>query len=86
MFVYILASKSRVLYVGVTNDLARWVWESERNCGWFHAPIRIDRLVYYEASVDPAGAISREKQIKGWDDPSHALGVTRTPSALDSAF
>ena len=67
MFVYILASKTRVIYVGVTNDLARRVWEHRSGAvGGFTRRYGVDRLVYYEACVDPAGAIRREKQIKGW--------------------
>jgi putative endonuclease len=67
MFVYILASKTRVIYVGVTNDLVRRVWEHRSGVvAGFTRRYGVDRLVYYEASVDPAGAVSREKQIKGW--------------------
>jgi putative endonuclease len=67
MFVYVLASKTRVLYVGVTNDLVRRVWE---HCSGivpgFTRRYGVHRLVYYEPVGDPAGAIRREKQIKGW--------------------
>jgi len=67
MFVYIMASKTRVIYVGVTNDLARRVWEHrDGTVAGFTRRYGVDRLVYYEFSVDPAGAIRREKQIKGW--------------------
>jgi putative endonuclease len=67
MFVYILASKTRVIYVGVTNDLVRRIWEHRSGAvAGFTRRYGVDRLVYYEACVDPAGAISREKQIKGW--------------------
>ena len=67
MFVYILTSKSPVLYVGVTNDMFRRMWE-HRNGAFpgFTRRYGVDRLVYYEAASDPAAAISREKQIKGW--------------------
>jgi putative endonuclease len=67
MFVYILASKTRAIYVGVTNDLVRRVWERRSGAvAGFTRRYGVDRLVYYEACPDPAGAISREKQIKGW--------------------
>ena len=66
MFVYILASKSRVLYVGVTNDLVRRVWEHRSGAiPGFTRRYGVHRLVYYEAVDDPASAIRREKQIKG---------------------
>ena len=67
MFVYILASKTRVLYVGVTNDLIRRLWEHRSGAvPGFTRRYGVDRLVYYEISAEPARAIAREKQIKGW--------------------
>ena len=65
--VYIMASKSRTLYTGVTNDLERRVLEHRcKLVPGFTARYNIDRLVYYEVCGDPRAAISREKQIKGW--------------------
>jgi putative endonuclease len=58
MFVYVLASKTRVLYVGVTNDLVRRVWEHRSGTvAGFTRRYGVDRLVYYETLGDPAGAI-----------------------------
>ena len=66
-YVYILASRFRTLYVGVTNDLDRRVLEHrERRPGTYTARYRINRLVYFEIYSHPADAIAREKQIKGW--------------------
>ncbi|HEY7675279.1 MAG TPA: GIY-YIG nuclease family protein [Burkholderiales bacterium] len=66
-FVYILASKSRRLYVGVTNDLERRVYEHKQKLAdGFTRQYRIDRLVHYEETSDVLAAIEREKQIKGW--------------------
>ena len=65
-FVYILASKSRKLYVGVTNDLERRVYEHKQKLAdGFTAKYRIDRLVHFEETPDVLAAIEREKQIKG---------------------
>ena len=65
--VYIMASKSRTLYTGVTNNLERRVLEHRRKLvPGFTARYNIDRLVYYEACGDPRAAISWEKQLKGW--------------------
>jgi putative endonuclease len=65
--VYIMASKSRTLYTGVTNNLERRVLEHRRKLvPGFTARYNIDRLVYYEVCGDPRAAISREKQLKGW--------------------
>ena len=66
-YVYIMASRSRVLYVGVTNDLTRRVDEHKRslNAG-FTSRYRVTRLVYFEEFADIRDAIAREKAIKGW--------------------
>ena len=66
-WVYILASQSRVLYVGVTNDLHRRITEHRRHeVAGFTAKYRVDRIVHCEDSDDIEAAITREKQIKGW--------------------
>jgi putative endonuclease len=66
-FVYILASRSRNLYVGVTDNLERRVWQHREGLiPGFTTRYRIHRLVYYEMLDDPRAAIAREKQIKGW--------------------
>ena len=65
-FVYILSSRSRVLYVGVTRDLAaRIARHREGRLPAFTARYRVDRLVYFEHTSDIRAAIAREKQIKG---------------------
>ncbi len=56
-----------VLYTGVTNDLPRRVFEhKEKLVPSFTGRYNINRLVYYEVTSDPYGAITREKQIKSW--------------------
>jgi putative endonuclease len=66
-FVYILSSRSRNLYVGITGDLIRRMWEHHTHVVAGHtARYRINRLAYFEIVSDPASAIAREKQIKGW--------------------
>lgn len=66
-YVYILASRSRVLYVGVTNDLARRVNEHKQgSVPGFTTRYRVTRLVYFEEFADIRDAIAREKEIKGW--------------------
>src|SRR5881409_4149720 len=65
--VYIMASRSRVLYTGVTNDLVRRVDEHKRGLTpGFTSRYRVSRLVYFEAFGDVRDAIAREKQLKGW--------------------
>jgi putative endonuclease len=66
-YVYILASRSRNLYTGMTNCLERRVYEHKRHLiPGFTARYRIERLVYCEAFRDVRAAIAREKQIKSW--------------------
>ena len=66
-FVYIMASRSRTLYTGVTNDLVRRVNEHKHgHIPGFTMKYRVTRLVYYEATPSISVAIGREKQIKAW--------------------
>ncbi len=65
--VYIMASASRVLYVGVTNDLLRRVREHQQKLvQGFSSRYRVSELVYFEPFGQIGAAIAREKQIKGW--------------------
>ncbi len=67
LYVYIMASRSRVLYTGVTNNLGSRVSEhGMASPGTFTARYRITRLVYFEIIAGPRNAIAREKQIKSW--------------------
>ena len=66
-YVYLLASRSRVLYIGMTNDLERRV--REHRLGEFEGftkKYRVHRLVFFESFHDARTAIAREKQLKGW--------------------
>ncbi|NMG11456.1 GIY-YIG nuclease family protein [Brasilonema sp. UFV-L1] len=66
-YVYILSNRSKTLYTGVTNDLIRRVYEHKQKLiPGFTQKYNIDRLAYYEETVDVTVAIAREKQIKGW--------------------
>jgi len=67
-YVYLLASKSRRLYVGVTNNLERRLFEHRAKLlDGFTKQYNIDRLVYFEQTSDILSAIAREKQIKSWN-------------------
>ncbi|MFP6594040.1 MAG: GIY-YIG nuclease family protein [Dehalococcoidia bacterium] len=66
-YVYILASRSKVLYVGVTNDLERRLAQHRSNSDrGFVARYNVDRLVWFGDTDDVVSAIEIEKQIKGW--------------------
>jgi len=66
-YVYFVASKSRVLYIGMTNSLQRRIWEHQHDLiDGFSKQYRCHRLVYYESCDDVRNAIDREKQLKRW--------------------
>ncbi len=66
-YVYIMASDSGTLYVGVTNNLLRRIQEHKsREIKGFSKKYNCKKLVYYEWGNDVSGAIDREKQLKGW--------------------
>jgi putative endonuclease len=66
--VYILASgKHGTLYIGVTNDLVRRVYQHKNKLiKGFTTQYKVDHLVWYEAYDDPTSAITREKELKKW--------------------
>jgi len=62
-----MASRSRVLYVGMTNNLARRVREHRRQEGnGFTAQYDVTRPVWYRPFSRARDAIAAEKRIKGW--------------------
>jgi putative endonuclease len=66
-YVYLVASKSRVLYIGVTSRLEERIREHKAGSfDGFTAQYRVHRLVCYEAFQNIVPAIRREKQIKSW--------------------
>ena len=67
-YVYILASKRNgTLYIGVTNDLIKRVYEHKNNLiEGFTNKYKVHRLVYYETTSEITSALHREKQLKKW--------------------
>jgi putative endonuclease len=66
-FIYIMASHSRVIYVGMTNDLPRRVAQHQQKLiEGFTQKYNVTRLVHYEMTEDVHAALAREKQIKAW--------------------
>lgn len=86
-YVYILASKLRTLYIGVTNDLPRRVWlHKAKVIKGFTSRYNVTRLVYFEETDDIGAAIHREKQLKGWRRSKKiALIETANPQWADLA-
>jgi putative endonuclease len=67
-YVYILTNKSnKVLYIGVTNDLERRMYEHKNKMiDGFKKKYNLTKLVYFEATTNINSAIEREKQLKNW--------------------
>ncbi|MBO5049552.1 MAG: GIY-YIG nuclease family protein [Oscillospiraceae bacterium] len=69
-YVYILSnSTNTVIYTGVTNNLLRRVYQHKNKMDpkSFSAKYNVHKLVFFEETSDAYSAISREKQIKGWN-------------------
>ena len=66
-YVYIMTNRSGTLYIGVTNDLTRRVYEHKNKLiPGFTTKYNIDRLVYFESTSNIEAAIAYEKKLKGW--------------------
>ena len=68
-YVYILSnSTNSTLYVGITNDLRRRLYEHKNNLiPGFTEKYNIHKLVYFEKTTDVKAAIQREKRLKKWN-------------------
>ncbi len=68
-YVYILASKRNgTLYIGVTSDLLKRVWEHKNDLvAGFTRRYHVHQVVWYEAHERMESAILREKQLKEWN-------------------
>ncbi len=67
VWVYIMASKSRAIYTGVSGHLHQRVWEHKNDLiEGFTQKYKCHRLVHFESFDDIRNAIEREKEIKGW--------------------
>jgi putative endonuclease len=66
-YIYIMTNRSGTLYIGMTNDLVRRVYQHKKKIvEGFTQRYNIDRLVYYEETNDVRVAQERERQLKGW--------------------
>ena len=67
-YVYLLTNwNNQVMYVGVTNDLERRIYEHKNKLvDGFTKKYNVEKLVYFETTSDVLVAIEREKQIKKW--------------------
>ena len=66
-FIYIVASKSGVLYVGSTSDLVRRIYQHRHGLiPGFTKQYNVDRLVWWETTPNSRAMVEREREIKGW--------------------
>ena len=85
-YVYILTNFSnKVMYIGVTNDLQRRLYEHKNKLlAGFTKQYNVHKLVYYEYTMDVNAAIAREKQLKGWNrSKKNSLVETMNPEWRD---
>jgi len=66
-FVYIISNNSKTLYIRMTNDLKRRIYEHKNKLiEGFSKKYNLNKLVFYEQTSDVKAAIAREKQLKNW--------------------
>jgi putative endonuclease len=66
-YIYIMANRSKGLYIGVTNNLERRLYEHKYQLvEGFTSKYQMKCLVYFEEMSDVYAAIAREKHLKGW--------------------
>jgi putative endonuclease len=84
-FTYIVASRSLTLYIGMTGNLHKRVFEHKRKSfDGFSSAYNCNRLVWFERFFDPRNAIAREKQLKGWKRAKKiALIAKSNPTRID---
>lgn len=83
-FTYIMASRSHTLYIGMTGDLHKRVFQHKwREHDGFTAKYNCDRLLWFERFQEVTQAIAREKQLKGYRQRKIALIEQTNPAWVD---
>ncbi|MCL2756443.1 MAG: GIY-YIG nuclease family protein [Firmicutes bacterium] len=87
-YIYILTNYDKTtLYIGVTNDLQRRLYEHRNNEHGFTSEYRCYQLVYFEYTESIESAILREKQLKGWTrQKKEKLIKSMNPSWKDLSY
>ncbi|MEW5874772.1 MAG: GIY-YIG nuclease family protein [Candidatus Zixiibacteriota bacterium] len=66
-FVYVMANRSRMTYIGSTSDLNARVYQHKHGTTpGFTSKYRLNRLVYFESTTDARAMVARERELKGW--------------------
>ena len=84
-FTYIVASRSHTLYIGMTGNMLKRIFEHRQKTHLgFSATYNCNRLVWFERFAGPLGAIAREKQLKGWSRAKKIVLIERdNPAWVD---
>jgi len=85
-YVYILASRARVLYIGITSEFEKRLAEHKSHTypRSFTSQYNVTKLVYSEEYTRVVDAIAREKQLKGWRRSKKVALIERTnPEWID---
>jgi putative endonuclease len=86
-WIYILASRSRNLYIGITNNLKRRVIQHRKQVpSTYTARYSIHRLVYFEYFQYVDKAIAREKQLKHWTPQQKIDLIEQTNPAWEDLY
>ncbi len=66
-YIYILTNNSETLYIGITSNIIKRLWEHQNKVvKGFTEKYNITKLIHFEEYSDPENAILREKQLKNW--------------------
>ena len=85
-YTYIMTnSKNKVMYIGVTNNIQRRIYEHKnKTADGFTKKYNVNKLVFYETTNDARIAIEREKELKGWKrEKKNALAESMNPEWKD---
>jgi putative endonuclease len=83
-YVYLLTNDSGTLYIGITSNIVKRVWEHKNKVAkGFTERYNIDKLIYYEEYSDAENAILREKQLKKWSRKKKLSLIRKTNSKFE---
>ena len=85
--VYIMTNRSGTLYIGVTGNLKKRIWEHKNKVvKGFTEKYKIDKLIYFEQTENIMSALEREKQLKKWSRMKKINLINQTNSNWDDLY